>query len=185
MNFDNWILSTEYLDDQILQCGPNPDDDIWLAKRAGWCDRGRFVSTLGVHGSLGKMLSLFGLSQGYYFDDEYAKLEIAGFLKLGAELVESGKMDKFLKSSPSIGDNLWSIRGISCEISLHFMLFPDFSNIKAIVALLHVDNDAEEKGLYVDEQDGWPRYYLDINIAKAEAIAWLSRRNQYISTPPC
>jgi hypothetical protein len=30
----------------------------------------------------------------------------------------------------------------------------------------------------IDESDGWPRYYFDLERAKAEIVAWLVRRNQ-------
>jgi hypothetical protein len=33
-----------------------------------------------------------------------------------------------------------------------------------------------DKGCWVDDQDGWPRYYFDEARAKAEIEAWLKKR---------
>lgn len=38
--------------------------------------------------------------------------------------------------------------------------------------------------LDIDEQDGWPRYYFDLDRAKQECEAWLVKRNQAIDPDP-
>ena len=36
------------------------------------------------------------------------------------------------------------------------------------------------RGLFIDDQDGWPRYYFDLDRAKAEIDAWMKFNEQYI-----
>lgn len=36
-----------------------------------------------------------------------------------------------------------------------------------------------DNGLVTDHQDGWPRYYFDLNVAKAECEAWVEKRKKY------
>ena len=48
--------------------------------------------------------------------------------------------------------------------------------------LAHVEVNVEYEGaalrLGLDIQDGWPRYYFDLDRAKAEIEAWLTKRGQ-------
>ena len=50
------------------------------------------------------------------------------------------------------------------------------------VATLSVHRPLEQlgrpDGLYIDEADGWPRYYFDLERAKLEIEAWLRKRGQ-------
>jgi len=53
---------------------------IWLAPRAGWCDRGNFIATIDAWG---KLFLGFDEADGwprYYFDLDRAKAEIEAWL---------------------------------------------------------------------------------------------------------
>jgi len=55
------------------------------------------------------------------------------------------------------------------------------------VATLSVRKPLEQlcrDGLYIDDADGWPRYYFDLDRAKLEIEAWLSRRGQAVDDRP-
>ena len=70
-------------------------------------------------------------------------------------------------------DRIWTIQGLECEITLeprpHYC---DRGNW--IAKLFPVGTLAED----IDYADGWPRYYFDVDRAKAECWAWLEKRRQ-------
>jgi hypothetical protein len=67
-----------------------------------------------------------------------------------------------------------SIFGKHCEITLEArQTYCDRGNWIAKVFTSSLD-------CYIDEQDGWPRYYFDEQRAKLELEAWLKKRNQWI-----
>ena len=47
--------------------------------------------------------------------------------------------------------------------------------------LAHVTITGDRFRLWMDEQDGWPRYYFDLDRAKAEVEAWLRVRAQWLA----
>jgi hypothetical protein len=44
--------------------------------------------------------------------------------------------------------------------------------------LAHVEVSAHPRDFHLDHQDGWPRYYFDLDRAKAECEAWLQKRSE-------
>lgn len=46
--------------------------------------------------------------------------------------------------------------------------------------LAHLDPlpGADRLAIDLDSQDGWPRYYFDLDRAKAECVAWLAKRGE-------
>lgn len=52
---------------------------------------------------------------------------------------------------------------------------PPYCDRGSFLAKVFVTSPTE---LFVDEQDGWPRYYFDLERAKAECEAWLTKRKQ-------
>jgi len=68
------------------------------------------------------------------------------------------------------------IRGKDCIIYL--TIRPHYCDRGNFLAQI----DARGKlGTELDWADGWPRYYFDIDRAKAEIEAWLKKRNQWIA----
>jgi len=72
-----------------------------------------------------------------------------------------------------IGD--WEqVKGRNCTITLEAR--PRYCDRGNFIAKLF--NQGPVKELYIDETDGWPRYYFDLERAKLEIEAWLVKRGQ-------
>lgn len=75
-------------------------------------------------------------------------------------------------------DGTWSVQGKNVWIWIaarpHYC---DRGNYLAHIGV-RVDGDALKVGL--DSQDLWPRYYFDLDRAKAECEAWLVKRGEAI-----
>lgn len=71
----------------------------------------------------------------------------------------------------------WEIRGKACMIWMQARpAYCDRGNW-----LAHIEPQGsmkERQELSLDDQDGWPRYYFDLERAKAEIEAWLRKRGQ-------
>jgi hypothetical protein len=75
------------------------------------------------------------------------------------------------------------IKGRDCTITLEKR--PAYCDRGNFISKLHAKPDAGDHSLlFIDEQDGWPRYYFDEDRAKLEIEAWLVKRNQNIEPPP-
>lgn len=69
-----------------------------------------------------------------------------------------------------------SLKGIDCNITIEpKQHYCDRGNY-----LAKIFPDMGSK-LYVDGQDGWPRYYFDLERACLECEDWLKKRKQYIN----
>ena len=72
-------------------------------------------------------------------------------------------------------DGDWRIRGKECVIWINRRpQYCDRGNFLAHLECwgrLHLD---------IDDQDGWPRYYFDLERAKLEIEAWLHKRGQWL-----
>lgn len=66
-----------------------------------------------------------------------------------------------------------NIRGKDCMIGLEPR--PPYCDRGHWIAKLEVLDDCQ---LHIDWADGWPRYYFDLERAKAEIEAWLQARKQ-------
>lgn len=79
---------------------------------------------------------------------------------------------------------VWSIRGRDCWIWMNAR--PPYCDRGRWLARLEVLLLAEgltgprPELLHIDAQDGWPRYYFDLDRAKLEIEAWLINRRQAI-----
>lgn len=67
----------------------------------------------------------------------------------------------------------WSVRGAQCEITIEPR--PHYCDRGNWIAKLHPSGELARD---IDGADGWPRYYFDIERAKAECEAWLVKRGQ-------
>ncbi len=65
----------------------------------------------------------------------------------------------------------WSVKTDQCEIIIEPR--PPYCDRGRMVAKVFTVAGAE---LFIDNADGWPRYYYDLGRAKAEIEAWLSFR---------
>jgi len=67
----------------------------------------------------------------------------------------------------------WLCHGLECRIWL--IPRPAYCDRGHWLAQVHAIGHL---ALDLDQQDGWPRYYFDLDRAKAEVEAWLQRRGQ-------
>jgi len=71
-----------------------------------------------------------------------------------------------------------SIRGRECEITLEPR--PSYCDRGNWLAKLFPSGALLRK---IDGHDGWPRYYFNIDRAKAEIESWLKKRGQHVQPP--
>lgn len=69
----------------------------------------------------------------------------------------------------------WQIDGRDCEIYLEPR--PHYCDRGNFIAKVFATPGSRLQ-LDLDSQDGWPRYYFDLDRAKAELEAWLVKRGQ-------
>lgn len=69
-----------------------------------------------------------------------------------------------------------SIKGRECEVTIETR--PCCCDRGNWIAKVHPIN--YRMNLELDWQDGWPRYYFDLDRAKLECEAWLKKRKQWI-----
>lgn len=69
-----------------------------------------------------------------------------------------------------------SVSGKNCTIYLEQR--PHYCDRGNWVAKLFVNAGAHPIKLFIDEADGWPRYYFDYDRAKLEIQAWLTKRKE-------
>ncbi len=74
-------------------------------------------------------------------------------------------------------DGYESILGAECTIYL--VLRPGHCDRGRYLAQLF---PIGKLALDVDDQDGWPRSYFDLERAKLEVEAWMKRRGQWVET---
>ena len=67
----------------------------------------------------------------------------------------------------------WQIEGRACSITIENR--PAHCDRGSVIAKLFPRYPFSQA---VDEADGWPRYYFDLNRAKLECEAWLDKRMQ-------
>jgi hypothetical protein len=83
------------------------------------------------------------------------------------------KMSKWRKT-----EHIQEIDGRDCFIWIEKRPpYCDRGNFLAHVAL---KADGDWLGLGLDEQDGWPRYYMREETAKQEIEDWLKKRGQWV-----
>lgn len=70
-------------------------------------------------------------------------------------------------------DGYEQIQGRECLITLEPR--PHYCDRGKYIAKLFPEG---KLALDIDDQDGWPRYYFDLDRAKAEVEAWLVKRGQ-------
>lgn len=71
----------------------------------------------------------------------------------------------------------WSIKGKDCEITLEKR--PHYCDRGNYLAKIFANNQFV---LWLDQADGWPRYYFLLENAKVEILEWLKKRQQYINS---
>jgi hypothetical protein len=69
--------------------------------------------------------------------------------------------------------DFWEIHGRECYITLAPR--PSYCDRGNWIATISTTG---ELGLSFDWADGWPRYYFDLDRAKAEIEAWIEKRGQ-------
>lgn len=69
----------------------------------------------------------------------------------------------------------WTITGHNCTITIEVR--PHYCDRGNFIAKIHpaIGSDLARD---LDWADGWPRYYFDLDRAKAECEAWLLKRGQ-------
>jgi len=70
----------------------------------------------------------------------------------------------------------YSLEGRDCVVCI--VPRPAYCDRGNFVALLDVKAGGNALRLGLDGQDGWPRYYMDLERAKAEIQDWLKKRKQ-------
>lgn len=65
----------------------------------------------------------------------------------------------------------WSIFGLDCEITLEER--PGHCDRGNFIAKIF-----NGPSVHIDDQDCWPRYYFDFDVAQSEVLAWLEKRKQ-------
>ncbi len=74
-------------------------------------------------------------------------------------------------------DRTWEIHGRDCWVWMDAR--PAYCDRGRWLARLELTASAFPD-LYIDAADGWPRYYFDLDRAKAEIEAWLVNRKQVL-----
>lgn len=69
----------------------------------------------------------------------------------------------------------WIINGKECEITIEKR--PHYCDRGNWIAKIHAIGSFHYS---IDHQDGWPRYYFELDRAKLECEAWLHKRGQWI-----
>lgn len=72
-------------------------------------------------------------------------------------------------------DGYIEIAGKQCTITIESR--PQYCDRGNLIAKLHPFGVLERE---IDAADGWPRYYFDLDRAKAECEAWLAKRGQQL-----
>lgn len=73
------------------------------------------------------------------------------------------------------GQKYWSIEGKQCNIVIEKRhTYCDRGNWLAKIF------PRDQLMLDMDEQDGWPRYYMDLDRAKLEIDDWMKKRGQWV-----
>lgn len=70
---------------------------------------------------------------------------------------------------------IWHINGLDCSIEI--CARPAYCNRGKLIATIQAEGDLRR--LSLDAADGWPRYYFDLDRAKAEVEAWMHNRAQW------
>jgi hypothetical protein len=73
-------------------------------------------------------------------------------------------------------DRTWEIHGRHCWIWMDAR--PGYCDRGRWLARLEVTSPVQ---LAIDHADGWPRYYFDLDRAKAEIEAWLHTRREWLA----
>jgi hypothetical protein len=74
--------------------------------------------------------------------------------------------------------NIEEIQGLDCHIWIQPR--PSYCDRGNFLAHIEPINDVLRLGL--DGQDGWPRYYMDLERAKTEIEDWLKKRKQWVDS---
>lgn len=77
----------------------------------------------------------------------------------------------YLREEATTHQEYWSIYGKQCEIIIEQR--PTYCDRGNWIAKIFPTLD-----LSIDEQDMWPRYYMDFDRATLEIHDWLKKRNQ-------
>jgi hypothetical protein len=75
------------------------------------------------------------------------------------------------------GFRLAEVKGRHCLVTIEPR--PGHCDRGNFIAKVFV-NPGDTLKLWVDDQDGWPRYYFDLGRAKAEVEAWMRKRGDWI-----
>lgn len=70
----------------------------------------------------------------------------------------------------------WRVIGQDCEITIEAR--PAYCDRGNWIAKIFNRSGGDARRLNLDHQDGWPRYYFDLDRAKQECEAWLQKRQQ-------
>lgn len=70
------------------------------------------------------------------------------------------------------------VDGLNCYVTLEKR--PAYCDRGNFIAKIFVKPGAHPMRLFLDEADGWPRYYFDEGRAKAEVEAWLVKRKEAV-----
>lgn len=166
---------------------------IGLEQRPGYCNRGRVAFKTMTDGAVNLIFNPL-LSNAYFFDYDRAIAHLESAINLANSLT-----DEQLRSLEIDSHRIniqWFI-GVDCACYLYDLLLKP-TNIEITTFAVVVDPDKSEKlggisregsplspqafqeteTFVVDEHDGFPRYYLDRDLAMAELRDWMAARAQ-------
>ena len=75
-----------------------------------------------------------------------------------------------------MGKCYFEMNGKNCSVTIESR--PYYCDRGNFIAKIFINYDSN---LYLDEQDGWPRYYFNLNFAKLEVESWLIKRNEFVT----
>lgn len=149
---------------------------ISLQPRPSYCDRGRFVVQLLIHGPTNHLLST-PLSNAYFFSYQNAKEEIARWLTLAASATP--EQLRTLKPETS-REQCLHMSGLNCEAKVYQQVLQP---VNTTMYIFEVEiKPGNELALDVNEADEFPRVYLDLGVARQEVLAWMQCRGQIDQT---
>jgi hypothetical protein len=74
--------------------------------------------------------------------------------------------------------NTDEIFGLDCHI--HIQRRPAYCDRGNFLANVELKEGGDHLRLWLDSADGWPRYYMNLDRAKAEIEDWMKKRKQWV-----
>jgi len=169
------MIEIDWIDYGAWKNWLSPWGEIGFEKRPGYCNRGRVQFKTLTDGYVNRIFNPL-LSGAYFFDEQRALFHLDAVVRL-ANSIEPAQLKELKVEKMDEDDEIYELADCNCCLSL-LQLLPVGRKLILLDVLVHPE---KLETFVVDINDGFPRYYLDIDIAVAEMQDWIIARNQKLT----